>query len=180
MAYRNGVYAAFDGQGTTNPTESDIRYFRLLKMWAQEKGEDFKYIDSHEKTRAVRDSSKKETLKSVLRERLSNSKVMFLILSNETSYDRGFLNYEVEKALDTYKLPLIIAYPKISENKITDQWSALKKRWPKALKERLIDNTRNDISCLHIHFNKELIKRALGHMTVKDKKYIGSLLVYEE
>ncbi|MGQ4668796.1 TIR domain-containing protein [Metabacillus halosaccharovorans] len=134
MAYRNGVYAAFDGQGTTNPTESDIRYFRLLKIWAEEKGEDFKYIDSHEKTRAVRDTSKKETLQRVLRERLSKSKVMFLILSNETNYDRGFLNYEIEKALDVYYLPLIIAYPKIYEIPIKEQWSVLEKRWPKALK----------------------------------------------
>ncbi|WP_394223625.1 hypothetical protein [Priestia aryabhattai] len=56
MAYRNGVYAAFDGQGKTNPSESDIRYFNLLKLWT--KGEGFKYIDSHQKTNAVRDISK--------------------------------------------------------------------------------------------------------------------------
>lgn len=179
MAYRNGVYAAFDGQGTINPTESDIRYFRLLKIWAQEKGENFKYIDSHEKTRAVRDSSKKETLQRVLRERLSNSKVMFLILSNDTSYDRGFLNYEIEKALDTYKLPLIIAYPKIDETKISNQWNVLEKRWPKALKQRLNDNSRNDISCLHIHFKKDLAKRALGHMTVHSKRFINTHLTYD-
>lgn len=180
MAYRNGVYAAFDGQGTTNPTESDIKYFRLLKIWAEEEGADFQYIDSHEKTRAVRDSSKKETLQRVLRERLSESKVMFLILTNDTNYDRGFLNYEIEKALDVYKLPLIIAYPKISERRIADQWSVLEKRWPKALKERLSNPNRDDLSCLHIHFKKELAKRALGHMTVHDKKYKGTHLVYED
>ncbi|MGC7946838.1 TIR domain-containing protein [Bacillus sp. II_CA] len=180
MAYRNGVYAAFDGQGTTNPTESDIRYFRLLKIWAEEKGADFKYIDSHEKTRAVRDSSKKETLQRVLRERLNNSKVMFLILTNDTNYDRGFLNYEIEQALDTYNLPIIIAYPQISEAKITSQWSTLEKRWPKSLKQRLNDTSRDDISCLHIHFNKELAKRALEHMTVHDKRFIGSRLVYSD
>ena len=26
MAYRNGTYVAFDGQGTTNPTQSDLKY----------------------------------------------------------------------------------------------------------------------------------------------------------
>jgi len=180
MAYRNGVYAAFDGQGTTNPTESDIRYFRLLKMWAQEKGEDFTYIDSHQKTRGVRDSSKKETLQKVLRERLNNSKVMFLILTHETSYDRGFLNYEIEKALDTYNLPLIIAYPQINELPIAKQWACLEKRWPKSLKQRLNDNSRSDISCLHIPFKKELAKRAIGHMTIHDKRFIGSRLVYDK
>ncbi|TWT01577.1 TIR domain-containing protein [Planomicrobium sp. CPCC 101079] len=179
MAYRNGVYAAFDGQGTTNPTESDIKYFRLLKIWAQEKGEDFRYIDSHEKTSAVRDSSKKETLQRVLRERLSHSKVMFLILSHDTNYDRGFLNYEIEEALDTYKLPLIIAYPNIKDTKISNLWPVLEERWPRALKQRLNNNNRNDISCLHIHFTKELAKRALGDMTVHEKKFMNARLIYK-
>lgn len=178
MGYRNGVYAAFDGQGTANPTESDIRYFRLVKMWAEEKEANFKYIDSHDKTRAVRDSSKQETLKRVLKERLSKSKVMLLILSHETNYSRGFLNYEIEQALDVYRLPLIIVYPGISDNSINNQWSILKKRWPKALKERLDSTSRDDLSCLHIHFTKELIKRALGHMTIHDKKYKDAYLTY--
>lgn len=173
MAYRNGVYAAFDGQGKTNPSESDIRYFNLLKLWT--KDEDFKYIDSHQKTNAVRDSSKEETLKRALRERLSNSKVMILILSNDTNYDRGFLNYEIEKALDQYKLPLVITYPEIEGN-INTQWSKLEKRWPKALKERLKDNSRDDLSCLHIKFSKEQISRALKYMTVHDIKYKGPKL----
>lgn len=174
MAYRNGVYAAFDGQGKTNPSESDIRYFNLLKLWT--KGEDFKYIDSHQKTNAVRDTSKEETLKRVLRERLSNSKVMILILSNDTNYDRGFLNYEIEKALDYYRLPLVITYPRV-EGKIEHQWTTLEKRWPKALKERLNDKSRIDLSCLHITFNKEQISRALNYMSVHNKKYIDSRLV---
>jgi prophage antirepressor-like protein len=35
---------------STNPTESDIMYFRLLKIWAEAEGSDFQYIDNHEKT----------------------------------------------------------------------------------------------------------------------------------
>ncbi|WP_410979504.1 TIR domain-containing protein [Bacillus cereus] len=170
MAYRNGVYAAFDGQGVTNPTASDIRYFNLLKSWA--KDEDFKFIDSHQKTRAVRDSSSRDTLKAVLRERLKSSRVMLLVLSDDTNYDRGMLNYEIEKALDDYKLPVIIAYPGI-EGQINNQWSMLEKRWPKALKERLNDLSRKDLSCLHIKFNKAHILNALGCMTVHNIKYPG-------
>ncbi|PIJ96864.1 TIR domain-containing protein [Lysinibacillus sphaericus] len=177
MAYRNGVYAAFDGQGKINHSESDIRYFNLLKSW--NKGEDFKYNDSHQKTNAVRDTSSVDTLKRRLRDRLSNSRVMIVIISNDTNYDRGLLNYEIEKALDYYKLPLIITYPEI-EGKINSQWSILEKRWPKALKERLNDTKRSDIVCLHIKFNKSEILRALEHMTVHDKKYIGSRLSYED
>ncbi|WP_314791442.1 TIR domain-containing protein [Aggregatibacter aphrophilus] len=73
MAYRNGTYIAFDGQGTTSPDESDIKYFNLLKAW-KKSGQDFKFSDSHKKTYQVRDSSYRETLKRRLRERLNESK----------------------------------------------------------------------------------------------------------
>ena len=33
MAYRNGTYVAFDGQGTVNPTQSDLKYLGLLRSW---------------------------------------------------------------------------------------------------------------------------------------------------
>ncbi|PER31406.1 hypothetical protein CN485_15870 [Bacillus cereus] len=171
MAYRNGIYAAFDGQGETNPTASDIKYFNLLKSWAEK--EDFSYIDSHKKTRSVRDSSLEKTLKSVLRERLRNSRVMIIILSDDTNYDRGLLNYEIEQALDTYKLPLIIAYPGIEGN-INEKWTILEKRWPKSLKMRLNGPSHEELSCLHTKFNKKDIINALQHMTVHNIKYKGS------
>lgn len=31
MPYINGIYVAFNGCGTADPTESDIKYFNLLK-----------------------------------------------------------------------------------------------------------------------------------------------------
>ncbi|WP_301109380.1 TIR domain-containing protein [Sporosarcina sp.] len=177
MAYRNGVYVAFDGQGTTNPTKSDIRYYNLLNSWVS--GEHFSYIDSHQKTRSVRDSSKEETLKRVLRERLSDSKVMLLILSDETNYDRGFLNYEIEQSLDRYKLPLIIAYPD-TNTPIENQWAKLEKRWPRALKARLADSNVDDsLSVLHVNFTKENIISALSHMSVHNKVHIGKKLVLQ-
>ena len=31
MSYRNGIYVAFNGCGTTNPIDSDIKYFNLSR-----------------------------------------------------------------------------------------------------------------------------------------------------
>ena len=171
--YRNGVYVAFDGQGTTNPTQSDIKYYNLLKLWAAQ--EDLIFSDSHKKTGAVRDSSAIDTLKRRLRERLSKSKSMFLILSEETNYDRGVLNYEIEQAIDTYKIPLIIAYTG-KKGQIAVNSSDIKNRWPRALIDR-IDN--NDVTCVHIGFEKEIIKRAISQISVHDNKYKGGKLTYK-
>ena len=50
MSYRNGTYIAFDGQGTTDPTQSDLKYLGLLRSWDKNKSFDFHYIDSHKKS----------------------------------------------------------------------------------------------------------------------------------
>ncbi len=74
MAYRSGTYIAFDGLGQTNPTLSDFKYYATMQAWASHKNIDFKYVDSHDKTCAVRDTSLRTTLESRIRERLANSK----------------------------------------------------------------------------------------------------------
>ena len=41
MAYRNGTYIAFDGQGKTDPTQSDLKYLGLLRSWDKNSNFDF-------------------------------------------------------------------------------------------------------------------------------------------
>lgn len=38
MAYRNGTYIAFHAEGKTDPTASDIKYYRMLKAWHEHDG----------------------------------------------------------------------------------------------------------------------------------------------
>ena len=72
MAYRNGTYIAFHADGTTDPTASDIRYYRILKARHENDNIELQFINSHEKVSAVRDSSTNATLKRSLVERLTN------------------------------------------------------------------------------------------------------------
>ena len=163
--YRTGTYVAFDGQGTTNPTESDIRYYNILKAWDQSRSIDFKFINSHEKTYQVRDSSLKTTLLKRLEERLSASKNFLLIISDKTNFDRGILNWEIEKAVDCYELPIIVAYPGFSKIISPDDLSYM---WPKALALR-IDNRK--AHCIHIPFIKEPVLDAIRQFSVVNDKY---------
>ena len=110
---RTGTYVAFDGLGQTDPTKSDFRYYSILQAWNANKNIDFKLTNSHEKTYSVRDTSLKATLYTRIRERLSASKNMLVILSTDTRKSGSVLSYEIEQAIDNYKIPLIIAYPAI-------------------------------------------------------------------
>lgn len=163
MAYRNGTYVAFDGNGTTNPTEGNIKYFNLLKAWSENKNIDFSFSDSHQKTYQVNDSSKIATLKNRLEERLRNSKNMIVIITNNTSWNRGLLCWEIEKAVDYYKLPLLIVYTDYSKIINVDSHS---QEWPKALKER-IENGK--AKCIHLPFRKELILDAISQFSINSK-----------
>lgn len=160
MAYRNGTYVAFDGQGTTNPTQSDLKYLGLLRSWNNSKNYELTFSDSHLKTYQVLDTSQKSTLEKRLMERLRNSKNMLLILSNDTNYDRGMLNFEIEKAIDEYELPIIVAYTGCDYLLNAKAYS---NRWPKALKERI---DKESLQAIHIAFKEKAIMSAIIQFSV--------------
>jgi hypothetical protein len=171
MANRTGTYIAFDALGKTNPTESDFRYYSTIKMWAAAKNIDFKITNSHEKAGAVRDTSLITTLQSSIRVRLAASKQCLIILSDNTRKSGSMLSYEIEKAVDTYKIPLIIAY--VGYNKITKP-KELSSRWPTSLHTRI---NADSAGAIHIPYTKKAITAALSQFDLNNMPN-GSLNYY--
>lgn len=156
MAYRNGTYIAFHAEGNPDPTASDIRYYRMLKAWHENDNVEFKFVNSHEKVSAVRDTSSKETIMRSLRARLDESKNMVLIIGKTTKNDTDFVPYEIQYAVDTCEIPLIIAY--------TGYTGILKpashrSEWPAALTKRIDNKT---VRAIHIPFKRGLIDAAIS------------------
>lgn len=160
MSYRNGTYVAFDGNGTTDPSKGDLKYYGLLRLWNNSNNFQLNFSDSHLKTYQVKDQSSIITLKSRLLTRMRNSKNMLLIISKDTNFDRGMLNFEIEKAVDYYKIPIIVAYT--GYNYILNP-EALRNSWPKALKERIEDCTAR---CIHIPFREKVISSAINQFSI--------------
>lgn len=160
MSYRNGIYIAFAADGETDPTKSDIKYYNIIKGWHGMKDKNFKFINSHEKSSVCRDSSKDETIKKSLRERLDNSKVMLLLVGQTTKLDDDFVPYEIEYAIDTCELPIIVCYVE-HKNKICDKIpQSLKSLWPSALKKRIDDEM---VKTIHIPFKEKIIEEAINN-----------------
>ena len=162
MAYRNGTYIAFNGMGTTDPTKSDMKYYGLLQKWNKSTGHDFSFSDSHKKTYQVSDNSSKETLKKRLLERLSKSKHMLLIISENSSVNRGLLNREIDKAVKTYKIPIIVVYTGytsiLSPNSLSDLL-------PSKLQELIKSEEANTI---HIAFKQKIIELAINEFDINN------------
>jgi hypothetical protein len=171
MTYRNGTYIAFHAEGTTDPTESDIKYYNLIKAWTQKGDDDFSMINSHEKTSAVRDSSKKETLRSRLVTRLRNSKHLLLIIGPTTQNDTDWVPFEISYAIDECKIPVIAVYPGYD---YIQNPAALAHLWPLALKSR-INNAKAKV--IHIPFKKEPLKDAISQFDIHSPPQ-GSLVYY--
>lgn len=174
MAYKNGTYVAFSWNKTRDPTKSDIKYFNTLKMWDSVKSKDFSFINSHEKTYQVRDTSTTETLMKVLSERLNNSKQFFLIITDISRYNTGMLNWEIDRAINHYKLPIIVVYPGYSSILNPNRYSDL---WPKSLKDWI----NNGIAkCIHIPFKETPIITALEQFSINDRLPKWSEVYYTE
>jgi len=155
MAYRNGTYIAFHAGGTNIPGQSDIDYYNLLKAWTAKADDDFSMVNSHDKASAVRDSSKRATLQASLLERLRNSKNMLLIIGQTTRFDTDWVPFEIQQAIDEYKIPIIAAYPDYEY--ILDP-TQLRGLWPSVLTRRIDNGTAHVI---HIPFKKAPIADAI-------------------
>ncbi|TAY73529.1 TIR domain-containing protein [Rhizobium ruizarguesonis] len=172
MANRTGTYFAFDGLGETDPTKSDFRYYATVQGWNAAEHIDFKFVNSHEKAGAVRDTSKLSTLQASIRQRLDGSKNMVVIISGDTRKSGSLLSWEIEMAVDNYKLPLIVAYT--GYNSILNP-AALSGQWPTSLENRINSGAAQAI---HIPFKKDAMFDAVRRFTVNGEEIGGSLKYY--
>ncbi len=103
MAYRNKTYVAFASE--------NISSYRLMEAWKANSKIDFDFFDAHDLF-ISRDTSKPETIKKNLRERLKNAKQIVLLGSTEGKKkgDDGvsFLAHEIEVIME-FNLPIVVA-----------------------------------------------------------------------
>ena len=163
MAYRNGTYVAFHAGGTTDPTASDIKFYNIMKAWDANNSIEFNFTNSHDKTSAVRDSSKRATLERSIIERLNNSKNFVLILTSITKNDTDWVPLETRYAVDDCDLPIIAVYP---DYRVILSPIMLSGYWPSALASRIENGSANVI---HIPFAMDPIFDAIRLFTVHNK-----------
>ncbi|MBB5349962.1 hypothetical protein HNR46_000183 [Haloferula luteola] len=160
MAYRNGTYVAFHANGTNVPINSDIKYYNLMKAWTGKSDDDFTMVNSHDKAASVRDSSKRSTLMASLQLRLRNSKNMVLIVGETTRFDTDWVPFEIQQAVDVYKIPIIAAYSVWERRILSPEY--LSDYWPKALADRIANGTAK---VMHIPFKKAPLADAIDQYT---------------
>ena len=121
MAHRINNYSAFYVSEPFSETNlgaysaKDFVYYNMLRAW---KGKDcsFPFLDAHDTTYNVRDNSDWElTLKPRLHQRLRNSKIIILFLSENTRNSKA-LREEIDYGINVLGLPVIVIYPDYKYN----------------------------------------------------------------
>ena len=89
----------------------DIHCYRLMEAWRENEHIDFDFYDAHD-LYVSRDTSRPETIKRNLRERMKNAKQIVLLGSavgrRKGSDGRSFLAHEVDVAIE-FDLPVVVA-----------------------------------------------------------------------
>ncbi|POA76861.1 TIR domain-containing protein [Pseudomonas sp. DP16D-R1] len=102
MSYRNKTYVAFASE--------DIGKYRMMEAWKASEHIEFDFFDAHDLFIA-RDTSKPETIKRNLRERMKNAKQVVLLGSKDGkrkgSDGASFLAYEIEVIIE-FNLPVVV------------------------------------------------------------------------
>jgi hypothetical protein len=133
-----------------------------LKAWHVRDDNDFYFINSHDKTSAVRDSSKRETLERSLKTRLLNSKNMILIIGNTTKEDTDWVPFEIRYAVDQCQIPIIAAYPNYSYILAPEKLAPL---WPVALATRI---NNGSAYVIHVPFRREPLQDAVNQFNCQN------------
>lgn len=96
---------------------------------------------------------------------------MVLIIGKTTSTDTDWVPFEIEQAVDRYKIPIIACYTMIDGPILNPEIGQV--YWPSALRSRISNGTANVI---HIPFKKAPIMAAIaqfGHKTVPNGQGLG-------
>ncbi|GAA1965647.1 TIR domain-containing protein [Agromyces allii] len=103
MSYRNKTYVAFASE--------NIHLYRMMEAWRDNDKIDFDFYDAHNLF-ISRDTSKPETIKDNLRQRMKNAKQVVLIGTPEAKAKGAdgdsFLAHEI-KVLMEFNLPVVVA-----------------------------------------------------------------------
>jgi hypothetical protein len=137
VAYRNKTYIAFDG-------DKDMHYYRLMTAWTAHDGFSLNFHNAHDLNTA-RDSSQEENIKRQLRERFANSKLLVVLIGENTRYLTKFVKWELEVAL-RLNLPLIGV--NLNGSRQMDD------RCPPTIRDQLV---------LYTSFNHNFIEHAMYH-----------------
>ena len=162
------TYIAFDELCQKDADQSDFRFCLPILRWIAERPALHAiYEERQDKVYAVRKTSLRASLSARIKEHLGSCHNVVIVLSGDTRKSGSILSYEIEEAIDSFGLPLIITYV---DFKAISEPMELEAYWPNALSQRIKSGLARAI---HIPFNKHAILDAVTQFTSDNRPLTG-------
>jgi hypothetical protein len=151
------VYVCFDAAASKNPAVTDLKYYFLLRAWSRRAPLARTFVDVHDIGR----THKPADLRRDLMNRMRQSDVLLLILSERTPSSPGLLSWEIEIAADRCKLPIICTYTGCASAPSAEVFRTV--WWPDALRRVMADGLARTV---HVPFHPRALARVFRRITV--------------
>jgi len=146
MAYRNKTYVCFDA-------DTDMKWYQLMKAWKENDNIAFDFQNAHE-INSLRDGSNEDTIKRKLRERLQNTKVLVVLIGQNTKSLYKYVRWEIEYAVEK-DIPIVAV-------NLNDKRRMDNNLCPPILREKL---------AIHIPFEQKIMNYALNNWPSSHTKH---------
>lgn len=146
MAYTNKTYVCFDA-------DTDIHYYYLMTAWKEHDKIEFNFYNAHE-INNLRDGSSEATIKAKLRERLNNTKMLVILIGENTAKLYKYVRWEIEYAIEM-DIPIVAV--NLNKKKTMDD-----KLCPPLLKGKL---------AIHVPFGQKVMDYALNNWGASHAKH---------
>jgi hypothetical protein len=153
MAYRNKTYVIFDA-------DTDMWAYAYMIGWKNSEHIEFDFFDAHD-LRKISHAKDEKYIKSVLKDRLKNTKQAVVIVGEKTKYLYRFVRWEIEQCLEM-GIPIIVV--NLNGARQLDQ-----ERCPPLLR---------GTSTLHISFKAKIMKYAMDEFYENFPKYRQKIDMY--
>lgn len=105
MSYRNKIYVAFHYGKKGDVKDGEKSFYHTFEMWRDHKNINFNFFDAHDLNN-IKETSSDATIIARLQERLRDTKMMILLVGDQTR-NRKWVKWELDQAKKR-NIPLIV------------------------------------------------------------------------
>lgn len=164
----NKTYIAFDASGIAEVEHSNLKTFRLLQKWESQFPDRYHFVNLDD----INFSSEHQdlidsTLKTYLLHKMEQADNLLVLCSNVMNTESPILNWQISKAVNRFRLPVIVAYvgvENIYEKTMSDYMPFMANKIRKYL-------GRDSAPMAHIPLTKDKLERALSSFSARDNLY---------
>lgn len=162
------TYIAYDATGVLDHEKSNYKTFQQLQAWQKMRPRHFCFLNTDEiNLSSEHDDLIDSTIKNRLLALMAKADNILVLVSPQTNTESPILNWQISKAVNRFRLPVVVAYldiEQLGDNTINELQTML----PNKIRKYI---SRDSARMCHIPFTQDKLERALGTFSVSTQTY---------